>query len=446
MAYGAVADEAATLTTPIQVRSESADSIHVGFQSRRGSSVVAAAVAIADAVTGVDRQQPLVRRQSQRAFRVHLWLDPLAQGSALSLVLLTFWEAPRWCRGEKAQMCRCVWDPDAPEVCPYPTYDIAYVDERVAVAIQLVAITLIAAHLLLARIAVGAQRFWSWDGKGWVMVVCLLKALDSVRALVVVLGVDALEVEAWRPAPYLRLLLLIGYSSDVRSQLRLVSKILPAFCRIGALVGCLVLFAAWFGVVIFPPNTMEGSEELPNFREAAWQLIVTLTTANFPDVMLPAYERNRWPATLFFGSFLALGMFFMMNLLLATVYNTYSEERAADSLKRDRRRVQYVEDAFELLSEDGVVKPEKLAALLKQLNEHQDIKYVSEDTATRIFDRLDQRHDGHLSRDEFEGLVDALRAEASRPWTSEDRPSSAWRASIGELVASRKFEYVVDGL
>ncbi len=275
MAYGAVADEAATLTTPIQVRSESADSIHVGFQSRRGSSVVAAAVAIADAVTGVDRQQPLVRRASQRAFRLHLWLDPLAQGSALSLVLLTFWEAPRWCRGAKAQMCRCVWDPDAPEVCPYPTYDIAYVDERVAVAIQLVAITLIAAHLLLARIAVGSQRFWSWDGKGWVMIVCLFKALDSVRALVVVLGVDALEVEAWRPAPYLRLLLLIGYSADVRSQLRLVSKILPAFCRIGALVGCLVLFAAWFGVVIFPPNTMEGSEELPNFREAAWQLIVT---------------------------------------------------------------------------------------------------------------------------------------------------------------------------
>ena len=83
-------------------------------------------------------------------------------------------------------------------------------------------------------------------------------------------------MEAWRPAPYLRPVLLIGYSADVRSQLRLVSKILPAFCRIGALVGCLVLFAAWFGVVIFPPTTMEGSEELPNFREAAWQLIVTL--------------------------------------------------------------------------------------------------------------------------------------------------------------------------
>ena len=66
-------------------------------------------------------------------------------------------------------------------------------------------------------------------------------------------------------------------------------------------------------------------------------------------------------------------------------------------------------DAFSLLSEDNIVRPEKLAALLKQLNEHQDIKYVSEDTATRIFDRLDQRHDGHLSRDEFEGLVELFK-------------------------------------
>ena len=84
MAYGAVADEAATLTTPIQVRSESADSIHVGFQSRRGSSVVAAAVAIADAVTGVDRQQPLVRRQSQRAFRCLLYTSPSPRDATLS--------------------------------------------------------------------------------------------------------------------------------------------------------------------------------------------------------------------------------------------------------------------------------------------------------------------------------------------------------------------------
>ena len=269
---------------------------------------MAAAVAIADAVTGVDRQQPLVRRASQRAFRVHLWLDPRAN-ERLGLVLLT---SRRRRAGAAARRPRCAaaWDPDAPEVCPYPTYDIAYVDERVAVAIQLVAITLIAAHLLLARVAVGSQRFWSWDGKGWVMVVCLFKALDSVRALVVVLGVDALEVEAWRPAPYLRLLLLIGYSADVRSQLRLVSKILPAFCRIGALVGCLVLFAAWFGVVgSFPPRRLRDQKNCRTFGRAAWQLIVTLTTANFPDVHAAGLRAEPLARDLVLWQFLALGMF-----------------------------------------------------------------------------------------------------------------------------------------
>ena len=77
----------------------------------------------------------------------------------------------------------------------------------------------------------------------------------------------------------------------------------------------------------------ESDEQTSQGRRNLISAQVTLTTANFPDVMLPAYERNRWPATLFFGSFLALGMFFMMNLLLATVYNTYSEERAADALQ-----------------------------------------------------------------------------------------------------------------
>ena len=71
----------------------------------------------------------------------------------------------------------------------------------------------------------------------------------------------------------------------------------------------------------------------------------------------------------------------------------------------------------------------KLAALLKQLNEHQDIKYVSEDTATHIFDRLDQRHDGHRAR-RVRGLVDALRTKhQDRGRAKIDRHPSGARPS-----------------
>ena len=84
--------------------------------------------------------------------------------------------------------------------------------------------------------SIGAARFWTRRGRGWVACVCALAALDVARCVGVVLGRDAWEMVVWRPAPYLRLALLVAYSSDIRSQLRLVLKILPAFLRISALV------------------------------------------------------------------------------------------------------------------------------------------------------------------------------------------------------------------
>ena len=45
-------------------------------------------------------------------------------------------------------------------------------------------------------------------------------------------------------------------------------------------------------------------------------MLVLLTTANYPDVMMPAYNASR-PSVLFFVSFLLVGLFFCMNLVLA---------------------------------------------------------------------------------------------------------------------------------
>lgn len=47
-------------------------------------------------------------------------------------------------------------------------------------------------------------------------------------------------------------------------------------------------------------------------------LFVCLTTANYPDVMMPAYRGSRW-TPLFFVIFLGVGLFFLQNLLLAVV-------------------------------------------------------------------------------------------------------------------------------
>ena len=63
----------------------------------------------------------------------------------------------------------------------------------------------------------------------------------------------------------------------------------------------------------------------PTVGEAVWQLFILLTTANFPDVMMPAYAAHR-AAAIFFLAFVSLGVFFLMNFLLAVIYDAYNSQ------------------------------------------------------------------------------------------------------------------------
>ena len=49
-----------------------------------------------------------------------------------------------------------------------------------------------------------------------------------------------------------------------------------------------------------------------------------MTTANFPDIMLPAYAENYW-VMLFFVSYLIFGLYLLMNFLLANVFNKFRD-------------------------------------------------------------------------------------------------------------------------
>ena len=51
-------------------------------------------------------------------------------------------------------------------------------------------------------------------------------------------------------------------------------------------------------------------------------MIILLTTANFPDIALPSYRVSYW-SMLFFVSFLVIGLYLMLNFLLANVYNQF---------------------------------------------------------------------------------------------------------------------------
>lgn len=68
---------------------------------------------------------------------------------------------------------------------------------------------------------------------------------------------------------------------------------------------------------------------MPNYFDSLFNMIILLTTSNYPDVMLPAYQADRLMC-LFFITYLFLGLFLIMNVLLAVIFNIFSDNYKKD--------------------------------------------------------------------------------------------------------------------
>lgn len=84
-----------------------------------------------------------------------------------------------------------------------------------------------------------------------------------------------------------------------------------------------VLFFSMLGSHLFK-GSVEGVQYFPTYVESCFNMLVLLTTANSPDIMLPAYEWSR-PLALFFIIYLMVGVFLIMNLLMALFYHNYKQ-------------------------------------------------------------------------------------------------------------------------
>lgn len=81
------------------------------------------------------------------------------------------------------------------------------------------------------------------------------------------------------------------------------------------------IYFSWIGQKIFA-GTLQGTLYMSNFGNSFYNMFVLMTTSNYPDVMLPAYQMSRM-YFIFFGTYLILGLFLIMNLLLAIIYSNF---------------------------------------------------------------------------------------------------------------------------
>ena len=109
-------------------------------------------------------------------------------------------------------------------------------------------------------------------------------------------------------------------------------------------IAVFIIYFSWIGLRLFK-GTIEGIQYFDNFGDAIFNMLVLLTTSNFPDIMMPAYRDARI-ASLFFIIYLVFGLFLFMNMLLAIFYANYKirYQKALDSFV-DVRTI-YLENQF----------------------------------------------------------------------------------------------------
>uniref|UniRef100_A0A8C9P799 Two pore channel protein 2 n=1 Tax=Spermophilus dauricus TaxID=99837 RepID=A0A8C9P799_SPEDA len=126
----------------------------------------------------------------------------------------------------------------------------------------------------------------------------------------------------------LRPFFLLQNSSMMKKTLKCIRWSLPEMASVGLLLVVHLCLFTIFGTLLFTVGEEDEHEKkerltyFQNLLDAFTSLLVLLTTANNPDVMIPVYSENRAYA-IFFIVFTLIGSLFLMNLLTAIIYNQF---------------------------------------------------------------------------------------------------------------------------
>ena len=163
-----------------------------------------------------------------------------------------------------------------------------------------------------------------------------------------------------------------------------------------------MLFWAFLGTVLFY-DTSEGKAHFSSLVESIWTLWICATTANYPDVMMSAYNQNRI-AAVYFVVYMIVTFFFFMNLILASIVNAYDDNMNARRKSRKEAEKAKLSEAFELMDKEkaGAVNRETVMTLFKILNkDFPEFRNISSRDAKLLFAVLDRDGSSLIYKHEF---------------------------------------------
>ncbi|KAK3267902.1 mitochondrial thiamine pyrophosphate transporter, partial [Cymbomonas tetramitiformis] len=269
-----------------------------------------------------------------------------------------------------------------------------------------------------------------------------MSALEFVYACIVPYG-------WYRLAPYLRIAYAANNDKDIRRQLMLLVNITPDILSIASLAGLWLLLFAWVATVMFPNYDEEGALYFPDFNQSLWSLFILLTSANYPDIMMPAYIKQR-ASCLFFILFLVGGLFFFMNLILAVVYKKFTDQDEEFNSQFKVNREMALKRAFTLLDADnnGALSVEEVMELFLELQRYQSFaSHIDEQSCPLMFKNLDTSGSKDIDLDEWSKvcsiLQDQIRGPLGPSYFEVNFPSLS---GIKDAVDSAWFDSLINAL
>ncbi|XP_053597869.1 two pore calcium channel protein 1 isoform X2 [Microplitis demolitor] len=203
---------------------------------------------------------------------------------------------------------------------------------------------------LLALLTIGVELALKLRWIGWGTILkhkrttlkCITLAIMFLEAVIVVIR----QSSHFRVTRALRPIFLVDtkYCGGVRRFIRQILQTLPPILDMLGLLLFFIIIYMVLGYFMFS----ETNRYFTTLQDSFVSLFVLLTTANFPDVMMPSFSKSKWYA-IYFVSYLSMMLYVMMNLMLAVVNETFTSAERDKFKKLFLHKRQACQHAFKLL-------------------------------------------------------------------------------------------------
>uniref|UniRef100_A0A8C1XH23 Two pore segment channel 3 n=1 Tax=Cyprinus carpio TaxID=7962 RepID=A0A8C1XH23_CYPCA len=295
------------------------------------------------------------------------------------------------------------------------------------------------------------DKFWK-DPKN----ICIIVILSFID-LTIYGALKATGYFAIRWSRVLRPLLLVNVTEgrQLRRAFRSIRNALPQISYVFFLFMFSVLVFSLMALKLFGKRgllTIDGSPYFTNYLDIVFDLYVLVTTANSPDVMMPAYNYSVF-FTVFFILYIVINTYTFMSFFLAVVYNNYKKYLKEEVRQLVKARRLKMCRAFSLLQEtrgeggEPVVTQAKWNHLVKLVKPNISIAHRE-----LLWSVLDDQNKGHIGKIAFVQLADLLSIQVitvkSQPHPIQICFPSVYNSSVSRfiryMVRTRVFVYVYD--